>query len=171
MGCRVIAPSVVLDSLDIPEESKIGIADHESAKIGDFRITAIPVPHMEYCESSPSHSISYGYIIVLEGKTLFHAGDTIAHERLASDLKRFLPVDYILLPINGHDEERTRAGIIGNMDGEEAIAFASGLGARHLVPTHFDLFRENGADADAFSHLAKGRIDVVIPVPGGIIRL
>ena len=169
-NCVVIAPSSVLETLSIPDGRKVDISDYGSFGTAGFGITAIPVPHMEY-SGSDGHSDHYGYILQFSGIAVFHSGDTIVHERLAADLKKYGPFDYMFLPVNGRDAERESQGIIGNMDSAEAVDFAISLSAGTLVPMHFDMMRGNTADITEFCSAADGRIPYIVPEQGGLIHL
>lgn len=169
-NCRVIAPACILDSLDIPDCSKLYVGNYGSVRLGGLFVKAIPILHMDYENSSPGFSRFYGYLLRWNGLTVFHGGDTLSSRRLVDDISRYRP-DYVMLPINGRDPERLSKGIVGNMDACEAIDFAVSVGAKALIPTHFDFFKENGADVEACRHIATGRMRVVVPVPGRCIDL
>lgn len=164
--CKVIAPRHILSSLDIPSTSKVLLSDYQCYSDGDVSITPIPVPHMEYKFSEKNCSEFYGYIIRYGSLKLFHGGDLIISENLLEDLKKEAPFNYTFLPINGRDSIREAKGIIGNTDEAEAIELALKISSSCIVPTHFDFFKENGADPAIFSSLAKGKIATIIPVPG-----
>ncbi len=87
-----------------------------------------------------------------DGVAIYHAGDTIADERVLAGLEG-VRVDVALLPINGRDAEREAKDIAGNMNAREAVELAVHCGASVLVPIHWDLFAGNterpGAAADA----------------------
>lgn len=168
---KVIAPLHILLSLNIPSSCKIELEDYETFDDGVLSITPIPVPHMEYRYSSDKHSEFLGYAIEYDGLRLFHGGDLIPSSKLDEDIKKKAPFDYMFLPINGRDREREDKGIIGNMNEEEAIAFAIANDTSILVPSHFDFFKENGADPAVFSKLAKGRIKAIVPIPGNSYSL
>ncbi len=163
---KVLAPLHILSSLNIPSSYKVEIEDYETYRDGKLSITPIPVPHMDYKYSSNNHSEFLGFVIDYEDLRLFHGGDLVPNPKLNEDIKRKAPFDFMFLPINGRDKEREAKGIIGNMNEEEAIDFAQWANALTLIPTHFDFFKENGADPAVFSKLAKGRIKTIVPVPG-----
>ena len=106
-----------------------------------------------------------GYVMEFGGSTVYHAGDTLAHPDLVTELLP-LRVDVALLPVNGRDARREAAGILGNMDAQQAVAFAAGLGARLLVPMHFDMVRGNRAPAGRLVQAAQGA-----PAPLAILVL
>ena len=85
-----------------------------------------------------------GFVLVFPGVTVYHSGDTIAGAGLVEELLPF-GVDVALLPANGRDVRRERAGIVGNLDGREAAALAAGIGARVFIPMHYDMVRGNRA--------------------------
>ena len=52
-----------------------------------------------------------------------------------------------LLPINGNKPERR---VAGNLDGSEAAQLAHDIGARCVIPCHYEMFEFNTASPDAF---------------------
>jgi L-ascorbate metabolism protein UlaG (beta-lactamase superfamily) len=87
-----------------------------------------------------------GYVVRLDGRVLYHSGDTLRHEGLAATLGRF-NVDVALLPINGDRPERR---VAGNLDARQAAQLAKDIRARCAIPCHFDLFEFNTASPDEF---------------------
>jgi len=87
-----------------------------------------------------------GYIVRWNELTFYHSGDTLWHEGLVPSLKRF-KIDIAFLPINGDRPERR---VAGNLDGPQAAQLAKAIGARWVVPCHFDLFEFNTASPDDF---------------------
>jgi L-ascorbate metabolism protein UlaG (beta-lactamase superfamily) len=83
-----------------------------------------------------------GYLLQFEGLSVYHAGDTLVTTELLRQLTS-RAVDVALLPINGRDYFRERAGLVGNMGVREAVGFAAQMGAKTLVPMHWDLFVGN----------------------------
>ena len=101
------------------------------------------IPGSEEAPFSAEHGISIGVpaglLINIGGLTVYHAGDTC----LFGDMKLIAernPIDIVLLPIGGHY----------TMDRHDA-AYAAGLiGAKTVIPMHYDTFPPIETDADAF---------------------
>ena len=98
-----------------------------------------------------------GLLINIDGKTVYHAGDTC----LFSDMKLIAqrsPVDVALLPIGGHY----------TMDLRDAAVAAGFVEAGTVIPMHYNTFPPIEADAEDF----KSRVEsdtsskVVILEPG-----
>lgn len=100
---------------------------------------------------SPGHALRadgqtsfVGYVVAFPGITVYHSGDTVAGAGLVEELRPFR-VGVARLPANGRDGRRERAGIVVNLDGREAAELAAAIGARLLVPMHYDMVRANRA--------------------------
>lgn len=83
-----------------------------------------------------------GFVVDVGGVRVYHAGDSEMYPGMVERLAP-LNIDVALLPINGRDWFRERHGIIGNMDEREAAYLAHAIGARVLVPMHYDMFAGN----------------------------
>jgi L-ascorbate metabolism protein UlaG (beta-lactamase superfamily) len=96
-----------------------------------------------------------GYIIRLNGVTLYHSGDTIMIPELIELLqKASADYDLVCLPVNGRDARRESMGIVGNLDGREALELTQILKAKVLLPMHNDLFAVNHIDPGVLASLA-----------------
>jgi L-ascorbate metabolism protein UlaG (beta-lactamase superfamily) len=98
-----------------------------------------------------------GLLINIDGKTVYHAGDTC----LFSDMKLIAqrsPVDVALLPIGGHY----------TMDRRDAVHAAEFVGAGTVIPMHFNTFPPIETDAEAFKSDVEGKTSskVVVLEPG-----
>jgi L-ascorbate 6-phosphate lactonase len=102
-----------------------------------------------------------GYVLGAE-RPVYHAGDTIVDHRL-TEVLRPLGIDLALLPVNGRDAAREGLGIVGNMDSAEAVGLALEIGARAIVPIHWDGFAGNTVSPETVVDAARGRIDVIVP--------
>jgi L-ascorbate metabolism protein UlaG (beta-lactamase superfamily) len=98
-----------------------------------------------------------GLLINIGGLTVYHAGDTC----LFSDMKLIAernPVDVFLLPIGGHY----------TMDRHDAVVATEFVGAKTVIPMHYDTFPPIETDAEAFKAdvAADGAGEVVLLKPG-----
>ena len=60
-----------------------------------------------------------------------------------ADRLRPFGVDVALLPINGRAPERR---VAGNLNADEAATLAHAIGARTVIPCHYEMFTFNTAD-------------------------
>jgi L-ascorbate metabolism protein UlaG (beta-lactamase superfamily) len=98
-----------------------------------------------------------GLLIGLGGKVVYHLGDTA----LFSDLRLVgsrEPIDVALMCIGGHY----------TMDRVDAVEAARLVGARQVIPCHYDTFPPIETDAQAFKAdvEAAGASQVVVLAPG-----
>jgi L-ascorbate 6-phosphate lactonase len=147
-AARFIAPrpiaNRVADLIGGKERLITAVADEplsvevRGAKLG---LQPVPAKHEEF-DLTPEGYPYLGYTLALGGVTVYHSGDTIPYEGQIERVKAH-GVDLALLPINGRDVYRTRAGTIGNMDYREAAEFAVAIGAKVVIPMHYAMFRGN----------------------------
>ncbi|MGN8772391.1 MBL fold metallo-hydrolase [Paenibacillus barengoltzii] len=107
-----------------------------------LRVTPIAAAHEQLERDADGCPRYVGYVLELNGVTLYHAGDTLVFPELIKQVGELKP-DIALLPINGRDYFRQQRGIVGNMDYREAAHFAQEIGADTVIPLHFDLFAVN----------------------------
>ncbi len=106
----------------------------------------MPAAHEQVERDDHGHSRFLGYLVRRNGRSLYHAGDTVRHAGLLAALAGSAP-DVALLPINGADPAR---GVPGNLDGIEAAHLAHDIGARLAVPCHYEGFAFNTASPAVF---------------------
>jgi L-ascorbate metabolism protein UlaG (beta-lactamase superfamily) len=102
-------------------------------------------------------SIACGLLIELAGTTIYHLGDTC----LFSDLQlvgRNRDIDVALVPIGGHY----------TMDRHDAVEAVRLVGARTVIPIHYDTFPPIETDAQAFKAEVEAQTSssVVVLAPG-----
>ena len=116
-------------------------------------VTAIPAAHEVFHVNANGDYAEVGFRISLGDVTLFHAGDGCPYEGLA---ERLAGCDVLMLPVNGRDYYRTVVcDIIGCFDSREAALLAKEIGAKLLIPTHFDLYDCNGINPAHFVDVLK----------------
>ncbi len=148
----------------VPDANVIGLQPDEAVSSGPVTIKAVSAIHAlaggdaysDGRQGSDHPTPFLGYVLFYRGLTLYHAGDTLVSEDLIRQLS-MQPIDVAMLPVNGRDYFRERAGVAGNLTPREAVEFAAAIGAAILVPMHHDLFRGNtervGAGADFAAEL------------------
>jgi L-ascorbate metabolism protein UlaG (beta-lactamase superfamily) len=119
------------------------------------------LPGSEEAPFSAEHGIPIGtpsgFIIEIGGVSVYHAGDTC----LFGDMKLIAernPVDVFMLPIGGHY----------TMDREDAVVAAGFVGAKTVIPMHYDTYPPIETDAEAFKADVEARTSsqVVVLKPG-----
>ena len=123
----------------------LGTDGHKSVDVKGVHIQAVPA----YNENHPIDEC-VGYVITVDGKKIYGAGDTSETGYMTSHLSK-MELDFALLPMDGKY----------NMDCGEASKCASIIGAKHTIPVHmvpdaielFDLER-------AYQLKCKGRLVV-----------
>jgi L-ascorbate metabolism protein UlaG (beta-lactamase superfamily) len=99
-----------------------------------------------------------GLIVEFGGKTIYHLGDTALFSDLALIAKQAGPIDVALMCIGGHY----------TMDRYDALEAARMIGAKQVIPCHYDTFPPIETDAQAFKAdvEAQGSSEVVVLAPG-----
>jgi L-ascorbate metabolism protein UlaG (beta-lactamase superfamily) len=99
-----------------------------------------------------------GLIVKFGGKTIYHLGDTSLFSDLALNAMQNGPVDVALMCIGGHY----------TMDRHDAVEAARLIGAKQVIPCHYDTFPPIETDAQAFKADVEGQgsSEVVVLAPG-----
>jgi L-ascorbate metabolism protein UlaG (beta-lactamase superfamily) len=139
------------DRLKIDLRIPVGLNDGESAEISGFKFTAVPAAHEEIERDEGGRCKFLGYVIQLGRWKIYHSGDTVRYDGMVENLRSF-SIDVALLPINGRAPERR---VTGNLDGREAARLAKEIGAKMVIPCHYDMFIFNTADPQEFARAAK----------------
>ena len=116
------------------------LADGERVTIGAFTLEAVPAAHEEL---RPEFA---GFVVSVGPYCIYHSGDTLLFPGMEERLRAY-KIDLALLPINGRAPERR---VAGNLSGPEAARLAHAIGARWVVPCHYEMFGFNTASPDAF---------------------
>lgn len=172
-GARLVLPAAIAAEAE-------GVLPIEPVKPGDvldagtLRVEVIRAVHGISMNDAYSDGGGrfVGYMLRGPDLALYHAGDTIATEEVIEALES-AGIEIALLPINGRDYFREEQGIVGNLDCREAVRLARRIGARILVPYHWDGFAGNterpGLAADEAA--ALGDLHVLVLARGMPVRL
>jgi L-ascorbate metabolism protein UlaG (beta-lactamase superfamily) len=149
-GLRLVIPEAnrgcVADRLQCDPGWALGLDDGRQLEAAGFRIVAVPAAHEEIDRDHEGRCRHLGYVVRLGAFSLYHAGDCVPYEGQVERLRGF-EVDLALLPINGRAPERR---VPGNFTGPEAAGLAHSIGARLVIPCHYDMFEFNTASPEAF---------------------
>lgn len=111
-----------------------------------FSLIPVPAAHETLERDKAGRLIYLGFIVEAGPFRIYHSGDTLRFDGMSERLRAY-DVDIALLPINGRAPERR---VAGNLWGHEAAQLAQDIGARLVVPCHYDMFEFNTATPDAF---------------------
>jgi L-ascorbate 6-phosphate lactonase len=150
---RLVLPSAITDQVShiAPPDQVIGVVPGARVSLVDIDLDVVSAHHgvtMEnaYGDGTASGGLPrfVGYVIHTDAGAVYHAGDTIYHAGLVEALAG-ADIKLALLPINGRDAFREEAGLVGNLNACEAVELARRIGARVVVPYHWDGFAGNTA--------------------------
>lgn len=144
----------------IPAERILTPRLGERVSVGGAMVTPVPAAHYAVETDAQGYSRWMGFLVEMNGVSVYHAGDTIDHPEIMQALAG-RTVDVALLPINGRDAEREKQDIVGNLWPEEALDLAVRLSARVMIGTHNDLFAINRIDPGMLFTRAAVREDAL----------
>lgn len=135
----VIAPPDILGQILIGDERKVRVEPNQSYTVKDFKFSTIPAynhrPERE--ELHPKRFNWVGYIFELNGKLVYHAGDTDFTDEMRK--LKDLNLDIAMMPMGGNF----------TMDVTEMIEAANWIGAKVTIPIHYKrLLGDNYKEAE-----------------------
>ena len=125
----------------------VGMVDGGHYEAAGFAVEGVPAAHEELETDAEGRHKFMGYVARCGEWTIYHSGDTMLYEGMEERLSG-LGIDIALLPINGRAPERR---VAGNLFGEEAAHLAQAIGARVVIPCHYEMFEFNTASPEEFS--------------------
>jgi L-ascorbate metabolism protein UlaG (beta-lactamase superfamily) len=158
-GVHLVAPeanrALIAERLGIDPSLPLGVDDGTTAIVGELRITGVAAAHETIERDEQGHCRFLGYLLRLGPWSLYHSGDCVPYEGMAGHVRRLAgahPIHAALLPINGSAPER---GVAGNFTGPQAARLALDLGARMVIPMHYEMFTFNTASPTPFAEEAE----------------
>jgi L-ascorbate metabolism protein UlaG (beta-lactamase superfamily) len=144
---KIVAPKDIASELS---GEVTAVAPGDSVEVGGVRIEAVPAYNVvdERLDMHPQTNGWVGYLIELDGRTYYHAGDTDA----LPELER-LRTDVAMVPIGG----------TYTMDFREAAGLVKAMSPKLAVPMHFGFVVCSPSHADYFR-------DEVAPLPVEVLR-
>ncbi len=151
----------VADRLECSADWLVGLNAGQGIALAHFHLHAVPAAHNALQTDAGGRHKFLGYVVQVGPWTIYHSGDTKLYEGMQDWLGRW-PIDVALLPINGDLPER---GVAGNLDGREAATLAKEIGARLVIPCHYEMFEFNTASPEEFLATAAA-----LGQPGKVLR-
>ena len=131
----------------------IGLNDGETFHYLGFTFHGVPAAHNELERDELGRCKYMGYVVKFGQWATYHSGDTLWYDSMIELLKPF-QIDVALLPINGNDPAR---GAAGNLNVAEAAQLGKEIGAKVVIPHHYNMFTFNTADPKDFAREAEQR--------------
>src|SRR5690606_34721963 len=104
--------------------------------VNRITLRGVPAAHNDLERDEQGRCKFMGFVAEFGDFSVYHSGDTLWFEGL-EDILRPFSVDVAFLPINGNDPSR---GVAGNLNTTEAAELGKAIGARCVVPHHYDMF-------------------------------
>ena len=109
----------------------------QTVRLGLIDVSLTPCAHWGARFLADSHRDFGGFIINVDGRNIFHCGDSAYFDGFKEIGERY-QIDVALLPIGGYDAPTGREV---HMNPEQAVQAFVELGAKTLVPMHYGSFR------------------------------
>ncbi|WP_297068598.1 metal-dependent hydrolase [Thermococcus sp.] len=160
-GAKIVA---MFDVANYLVENNKGITtvgmNYGPTEVDGVRIIQVPAWHSS---SDGKYSIgnASGYIVKLDGKTIYHAGDTFVFGDMALFNELYGPIDVALLPIGGHF----------TMGPKEAAKAVELLKPRKVIPMHYGSWPPIVQDPEEFRRLVGDKAEVHVLKPGEVLEL
>lgn len=121
------------------------------------RVIAVPAFHSSSTPDGNYAGCPCGYIFEIEGKTIYHAGDTCLNSEMKIIGEVYQP-DVVMLPIGG----------TYTMDIENAIVASLWLQASTVIPMHYNTFDAIAVDIKEFERQIReiGKVPYVMKIDG-----
>ncbi|MEX0885609.1 MAG: MBL fold metallo-hydrolase [Phycisphaeraceae bacterium] len=136
----------VADRLGVEVDAPVGVGDGDVVDVAGFQIEGVPAAHEALERDEQGRPRFMGYIVRCGKWCVYHSGDTLLYDGLVERLRE-KRIDVAILPINGRRPERR---VAGNLDGQQAAQLAHDIGARLVIPCHFEMFTFNTASPGLF---------------------
>jgi L-ascorbate metabolism protein UlaG (beta-lactamase superfamily) len=164
-ACRFVVPRAELAAITlpgVPQAQLIPVNAADILRVSDaIEIRVLPAAHETLMVNARGEHHFLGFLLRLNGVTLYHSGDTVVYQGLAGRLRQ-QPVDLALLPVNGRSERLRERGVPGNMTFAEAVDLCRAAGIGTMIPHHFGMFAFNTADPTELRQQIAG-LDAAAP--------
>ena len=119
------------------------------------RAIAVPAFHSSSTPEGIYAGCACGFIFAIEGKAIYHAGDTCLNSEMKVIGEIYQP-QISMLPIGGHY----------TMDIEQAVIASKWLGSSEIIPMHYNTFEAINIDITEFERQIRniGKLPLVLKI-------
>lgn len=139
------------ENLNLPNNRFVITEPNREIKIADIVVKTVPAYNVkpERLSYHPKENKWVGYVLTINGKKIYHAGDT----DFIPEMRNLYDIDVAMLPIGG----------TFTMDVEEAIEAANAIKAEITIPIHYKrILRDKAKLAEEeFKSGVKGKVIVM----------
>ncbi len=155
LGSLVVGPSSV-----VRKAKKMGLR-YQAAEPGKtINAAGVQVLVTPACHPAPGAKDAVGYILKVEGKTVYFAGDTLLFQELVDMLKD--NIDLAILPIGPYKLFSRKVG----MDVSEALKLIEETKPRAVVPMHYNCLKGTEADPNLLLKADGDTTRIFLLAPG-----
>jgi L-ascorbate metabolism protein UlaG (beta-lactamase superfamily) len=153
-GAQVVAITEVAGELQ--EDGVQNVSDPNLGGTVDFGNVSVRLVPAWHTSTTPKGTVNTpaGLVVKIGDTTVYHLGDTALFSDLAL-VKARDPIDVALMCIGGHY----------TMDRIDAVAATELVGAKQVIPCHYNTFPVLETDAEAFQNDVKAS-EVIVLDPG-----
>ena len=108
------------------------------------KVIAVPAFHSSSFDNGMYGGCPCGYVFEIDGKTIYHAGDTSLNSEMKTIGALYKPY-LAMLPVGGHY----------TMDIEHAVVASEWLGTSKVIPMHYNTFGAINVDTEVFAEKLK----------------
>lgn len=142
-----VTPDCLSKVSNIEKTNIVSIEPNREYEIDNIKIETIPA-YNQNKQFHPKENGGVGYIIIIKGKRIYHAGDT----DLIPEMKELKNIDIAMLPIGG----------TYTMDAKEAAKAANVIRPKVAIPMHYNKIQGTEANPEEFKQNVNPNIRVEI---------
>lgn len=119
------------------------------------KVACVPAFHSSSTPDGNYAGCPCGFVFEIEGKILYHAGDTCLNSEMKTISQIYEP-DLAMLPVGGYY----------TMDIEQAVIASEWLGASEIIPMHYNTFEAISVDIKDFEREIRkiGKMPIILKV-------
>lgn len=119
------------------------------------KVACVPAFHSSSTPDGNYAGCPCGFVFEIEGKILYHAGDTCLNSEMKTINQIYEP-DLAMLPVGGYY----------TMDIEQAVIASEWLGASEIIPMHYNTFEAISVDIKDFEREIRkiGKMPIILKV-------